>query len=709
MEYIKKEDLKDGDVFVTQLTYTHFLNKYGTGFSLNLKTDNTIRSERLYKNGGFAYDNMRLATPEEKHWLETCITADKFITFEEAMETFIPQYVECIRGYGHAIINKVYNTNDEIAAKKMFGLSWSQVLILCANINKNFKPSTKEAYDAQFVVKEPEFVLPEKWCVKHSDKTLEWIRKNAKYNGDCITPHTYYNYPETTHGCNNYSNIVLDGYTEITFEQFKKYILKEETVENQFISFDSCVKVIEQPITESKTELENWLENTKSLNLSLEDLGFYIGSNSTCNFSTIYSKLEGTISRDKAEILFDKWNKEVVEPLPQFKVIESIETITKVENNEGNQFFIGDVVVTSNGTVQTIESFAYNQDKTELHTNFEETLDVVNINKLEHYIEPKAIEPEFTLPEKWCIATKNMDREIRKWFLTKNLHFQFGHYYYGNCPFNNRNDINDYGGLGVTINLDLVGNIEITAEQFKKHILKEESKAEVKDEFILPEKWFIKTTQETFDIIRNWALEKLNYPGYKIYQHYSYVNFNYLGQYRKIQDCTEITFDQFWKYVLKEEPKVEVENKTAINIAKNSFYGAYPLTPEECDQSQESLLKKAKRLYPVGTKVNNYNLGKGCIFTTNSETFYENYEKNILVECTGIGNYSVYCNGKWAEVIEYPHGFEIGDMINIKTHHHSYVYKIESIEGNVLFFNNYNSNLPKNHNRVLAKNAVKIN
>ena len=28
------------------------------------------------------------------------------------------------------------------------------------------QPSTKEAYDAQFVVKEPEFVLPEKWCVK---------------------------------------------------------------------------------------------------------------------------------------------------------------------------------------------------------------------------------------------------------------------------------------------------------------------------------------------------------------------------------------------------------------------------------------------------------------------------------------------------------------------------------------------------------------
>lgn len=30
----------------------------------------------------------RLATPEEKHWLNECIKADKFITYEEAIKTF---------------------------------------------------------------------------------------------------------------------------------------------------------------------------------------------------------------------------------------------------------------------------------------------------------------------------------------------------------------------------------------------------------------------------------------------------------------------------------------------------------------------------------------------------------------------------------------------------------------------------------------------
>lgn len=99
--------------------------------------------------------------------------------------------------------------------------------------------------------------------------------------------------------------------------------------------------------------------------------------------------------------------KKIIEPLPQFKIIESIETITKVENNEGNQFFIGDKITTPlNNIIRIISSFTYNQDKTELYANFEETIDVVSINKIEHYIEPKAVEPEFVLPEKWSIKSK---------------------------------------------------------------------------------------------------------------------------------------------------------------------------------------------------------------------------------------------------------------------------------------------------------------
>lgn len=68
------------------------------------------------------------------------------------------------------------------------------------------------------------FVLPEKWCVKHSKETLEWIKNNAEYNRDWITAKKYYMYP-CDEGGNNWADSLPKDYTEITLEQFKRYIL----------------------------------------------------------------------------------------------------------------------------------------------------------------------------------------------------------------------------------------------------------------------------------------------------------------------------------------------------------------------------------------------------------------------------------------------------------------------------------------------------
>ena len=40
----------------------------------------------------FTISSLKLATPEEKHWLEVCIAANSFISYEEAMKTFIKYY-----------------------------------------------------------------------------------------------------------------------------------------------------------------------------------------------------------------------------------------------------------------------------------------------------------------------------------------------------------------------------------------------------------------------------------------------------------------------------------------------------------------------------------------------------------------------------------------------------------------------------------------
>ena len=256
MEYIKKEELIIGEIYKSTL-YNHifkYLDKNGDKNPNISKTYNVFNKDLA--TIGHGLDNIINTTSEEKHWLNEAIRLDKFITFEEAMKTFIPEYVECIKtSIDRFTKNKIYKVEDKDYVKTFVLLDDKNVNTTLPMIGSlwSFKPSTKEAYDAQFVVKEP---------------------------------------------------------------------------------------------------------------------------------------------------------------LPQFKIIESIETITKVENNEGNQFFIGDVVISSKGTIQTIESFDYNKAKTNIiaFTNKQsKTGNGIGIDKIEHYIEPKV---EETLLEKAKIIEHSHDFKI---------------------------------------------------------------------------------------------------------------------------------------------------------------------------------------------------------------------------------------------------------------------------------------------------------
>jgi len=387
MEYIKKEDLIIGEIYKSTRG-SHIFKYVDKNGSDNLYCNDRNKFGKKNATVGNGLDNITNATSEEKHWLEECIKADKFIEYDEAMKSFIPEYVECVKSATNTItVGKIYNFPFPIYDD---GLE-SRIGVLDGAIWK-FKPSTKEAYDAQFVVKEPEFVLPERWYIKANTKeeadimypyfnesskgTASWSSSNEVMRNKYYARFTNLQYElgVTTNEINPLIPI-------ITFEQFKKYVLKEEIVVEE---------VIEQPITENKTEMEIWLENTKSLNLNLEDLENYIGNGQTCDYYNIYSKLEGFGSKQKAEILFNKRNEKVIEPLPQFKVIETIETITKVENNEGNQFFIGDVVKSNySEVIHNIKGFKYNVDKTNILAITEKLPAGINIDKIEHYIEPK--------------------------------------------------------------------------------------------------------------------------------------------------------------------------------------------------------------------------------------------------------------------------------------------------------------------------------
>jgi len=506
MEYIKKEDLKDGNIFVAQLSHNHFMNKMGTGYSLHLKTDNTIKVKVLYKGGGFSYDNIRLATPEEKHWLEECIKLDKFITLEETMKSFIPEYVECIKQLIGSIykLGMIYKVNDNGFIKN------DSYSFAHYNYNQDrFKPSTKEAYDAQFVVKEPEFVLPYAWYVIVDKENLDILSNWIFPNGFKLTIGGIAgvcNYGGKIGNKGHNLTKIIKGYrydfgVEITFEQFKKYVLKEETPVQDFMKLHDEIVMKNYPPGPRRSAL---------MDINIID-------------------------------------KEIIKPLPQFKIIETIETITKVENNEGNQFFIGDTVKSLYSDQKgTITKFRYSADKSNIIaiTTFQSN-NSIGIDKIEHYIEPKVeIEPEFILPEKWCIKRDSENDKI----------------------------VTDY--------------------------------------------------------INKIASMPHSYLPRNLYNPYLHNNTNGCCSYHSIrEDYTEITFDQFKKYILKEEVK------------------------------EETLLEKAKRLYPIGTKFKSATTCK--LFTVKDHNeLHSNLGKNICfntIEQNEAGNYYGCIHsvqGDWAEIVE---------------------------------------------------------
>ncbi len=407
MKTIKKEDLIKNKIYVHK-NGNIVKYKYLTDFG-KICGKHIGESKNIFNNNGgnFVIKELRLATPQEKHWLNMCIEADKFISYEEAMKTFIPEYVECIHTYNNRFnLNQIYKvlyySNEDQPRITIEKTSRQYKHLPFDGSSWKFKPSTKKAYDAQFVVKEPEFVLPEKWFIKTNLDNINvignWFNKNkqnnirdySSLNKDNTTPvYSELCFPgvfhcdEIFHGLS--SEIRGNDYVEITFEQFKQYVLKE-------------------PVTE-----------------------------------------------------------ETVEPLPQFKVIETIETITKVENNEGNQFFIGDVVTTDGSNItETIKSFEYHLNKTVLVAVFTNN-SFIDINNIEHYIEPKV---DFALPKKWCI--KQNRKEINDWLnLNKINEFTYINTNSSNIVHFPAPVINDR----LLYNSVQNGYTEITFEQFEKYVL----------------------------------------------------------------------------------------------------------------------------------------------------------------------------------------------------------------------------------------------
>jgi hypothetical protein len=103
--------------------------------------------------------------------------------------------------------------------------------------NTNYPEFTFEKWK-QLFEKQNEFVFPDKWCIKQNTDRIvcNWFNKKygvASYISGCYT----YLVNHSDLDKSIYSNVIPKGYVEITFEQFKKYELKQETMGREIIGY----------------------------------------------------------------------------------------------------------------------------------------------------------------------------------------------------------------------------------------------------------------------------------------------------------------------------------------------------------------------------------------------------------------------------------------------------------------------------------------
>jgi len=500
MKQLQKSDLKEGEIYKQlEFDYIFLYNKNETSDNFNDGTAISTTAPRYHKRwtGNGFEKPMVEATPEEKHWLETCIKADKFVEYEEAMKTFVPEYVECVNWKSYLtnpshVEGVVYKILDggfvELNPKYNLGLPTRYL-----THQGSFKPSTKEAYDAQF--KEPEFVLPEKWWVRITKENLEDVFKFLGFEpyekaiGYIAGMCKHYRTGKIEKGWNatpttDYGSTFGD---EITTEQFRKYVLKKEPV------------VFEEP----------------------KDKVLLCSSESYLN--------------------------------APFNII-------KVECSEGGVYKIGDKITVftkdspNKGKVFTIKGFRWNNDKSkicaipELHTP-----NGIGLDKIELYIEPK-VKPkqELSLLEqaksRYPIGTKFKCVNKNDIMLGR--------------EFSIVTDYKQFGGKDSNWGVFCSDNGWIVLHN---------QWAEIVEDFKLPEKWCIRLNLENVNIVGKWFNENSQtriYDYHKltldsvstIYNILHYPAYKYLGLTKhgdiinKIENgYTEITFEQFKKYVLKDE------------------------------------------------------------------------------------------------------------------------------------------------------------
>ena len=227
------------------------------------------------------------------------------------------------------------------------------------------------------------------------------------------------------------------------------------------------------------------------------------------------------------------------------------------------------------------------------------------------------IPQEFILPEKWCVkaSTQEEDNILINWRGGRHADALGSSYMLSDKMWSPNND----------------GFKEITFEQFKKYVLKENTPVQL-TENSLPEKWQIKVTPENRDMVAGWRTsEWLSAKGYCVnkVETCDHVGFWFP---EKQENYTEITSEQFKKYVLKQENGEKDWTKATV----------------------EERLAEAKRRYPEGTKFKTAGGNREIIYTSDGNAI--SWTSDIYPDAIGNkpGQGLFYANGRWAEIVPEP-------------------------------------------------------
>lgn len=172
-------------------------------------------------------------------------------------------------------------------------------------------------------------------------------------------------------------------------------------------------------------------------------------------------------------------------------------------------------------------------------------------------------------------------------------------------------------------------------------------------EFVLPEKWCVKVTKENQETLDNWK-QSVQPNSEKAIQHGSLYVSNNGWNCNLEANCTELTFEQFEKYVLKEKKAVLTLVKGGIYVDYSFSNGSIFMYDRGVDAS-----------YSIGQYRNIFSRGGGN-FCTDTYRLPTPEEKKWLKVCNGWWERKDVRKATPAEIASVTKSYKIGDWITIE-------------------------------------------